>query len=138
MGILSRSNLHHSRRTTTIFMATIAAIGFSVPNVTLAHSTTQGAHSVISAGPCSGPDMPSLWTYEFDHHLKLSGACYTLHGRVYVKVKLNSGTVYFSRWMTAREHPYHTEGWFNVDTNLYSPCNQPVNNGYARVRSGDG
>ncbi|MFF0558327.1 hypothetical protein [Streptomyces sp. NPDC004266] len=131
MGILALSHPRRRRPATAAaatFMA--AAIGLAVPGAASAHATPAGAHTLVSAANCA-PTPPWVSTYAFDGDLKLQGGCFTIGGRVYVMVKLNNGTLYFKRWVTARDHPFLAGGWVNVNTRLHAPC-AGASNGYAR------
>ncbi|MFH9725481.1 hypothetical protein ACH4M4_21325 [Streptomyces sp. NPDC017254] len=70
--------------------------------------------------------------YTFDGKLQVEGGCFTKYGRVYVIVKHNNGTVFFKKWITARDHPSLAGGWINVNTHLRAPCTGIAKNGYAR------
>ncbi|WP_406065902.1 hypothetical protein OG462_40665 [Streptomyces sp. NBC_01077] len=108
-----------------------AAIGLTAPGAASAHATPVSDNAVISGVNCA-PTPPWVSTYAFDGDLKVEGGCFTENGRVYVMVKHNNGTLYFKKWVTARDHPFLAGGWINVNTHLRAPCNGIEKNGYAR------
>ncbi|MCX5232798.1 hypothetical protein ABZY16_04945 [Streptomyces sp. NPDC006553] len=131
MGILAHSNLHSRRyATATMAVAMAAAVSLAAPGATSAHATPARAHGAVSAVNCA-PTPPWVSTYAFDRDLKVEGGCFTIGGRVYIMVKHNNGTVYYKKWVTARDHPFLAGGWINVNTNLHAPCTGAPN-GYAR------
>ncbi|WP_369147523.1 hypothetical protein [Streptomyces sp. R44] len=133
MGILAPSKAHR-RRHVTAATATImaAAVSLAVPGAASARTPAEpaGAHTLVSLVNCA-PTPPWVSTYDFDGDLKIQGGCFTLGRHVFVMVKHNNGTVYFKKWVVAREHPNLAGGWVNVNTNLHAPCYGP-HNGYAR------
>ncbi|MGW8763035.1 hypothetical protein ACWGN5_11120 [Streptomyces sp. NPDC055815] len=131
MGILAHSNLR-SRRHATVGMAAVvaAAISLAVPGATSAHAAPAGAPDAPSLVNC-GTTLPWLSPYTFDGHLKLNGGCFTLGRHVFLMVKHNNGTIFFKKWVFAKENPSLAGGWVNTDTGLKAPCAGP-SNGYAR------
>ncbi|WP_329274606.1 hypothetical protein [Streptomyces sp. NBC_00691] len=133
MGILAHSTLGN-RRLATATMATVmaAAISLTAPGIASAQAKSVSHHAVIAGVNCA-PTPPWVSTYAFDGDLKVEGGCFTENGQVYVTVKHNNGTVYFKKWVTARDHPSLAGGWINVNTNLRAPCTGTAKNGYARA-----
>ncbi|WP_285550658.1 hypothetical protein [Actinoplanes regularis] len=86
-----------------------------------------GTVTVLRAG-----DSPFLFSYGYNSHLKIAGGYFTDGGKVYVVVKLNSGTKKFSKNVTAHTHPITPGGAIYVETTVASPCGAG-NNGYARA-----
>ncbi|MEW2514754.1 hypothetical protein [Streptomyces sp. NPDC046870] len=131
MSILVHSN-PRSRRcaTAAVTAAVAAAVNLAAPGATSAHATPARAHHAVSLVNCA-PTPPWVSTYAFNGDLKIQGGCFTLGRHVYVMVKHNNGTVYFKKWVVAREHPFLAGGWINVNTNLHAPCGG-ASNGYVR------
>lgn len=133
MNILAQSNLRRSRMVTAAMATAMgAALCLAAPGATSAHATPKASHTAVTQVNCA-PTPPWVSTYTFANHLKVEGGCFTENGRVYVTVKHNNGTVYFKRWVTARDHPFLAGGWINVDTLLRGPCTGTPKNGYARA-----
>ncbi|MGW0119969.1 hypothetical protein [Streptomyces sp. NPDC003327] len=134
MGTLVRSSPRRRRRTTAAVATALltSAIGLTAPGAASAQAAPAGGPTTVSGVDCA-PTPPWVSTYEFNKQLKVEGGCFTMNGRVYVTVKLNNGTVYFKKWVTARDHPYLAGGWINVNTFLRAPCTGTPNNGYVRA-----
>jgi len=77
-------------------------------------------------------DLPFLFSYEFNHHLKIGGGNFTDGGKVYLVVKLNGGTIKFKTNVIAHPHPITPGGTIYEETTVAAPC-APNNNGYAQA-----
>ncbi|MGW2098720.1 hypothetical protein ACWCPX_13640 [Streptomyces olivaceoviridis] len=75
--------------------------------------------------------QPYLFSYEYNNHLSLGGGNFTVGGRVYVLVKLNSGAKHYGKWVVARPGQHNPGGTFHVEANIPYSC-PPGKNGYAR------
>lgn len=64
--------------------------------------------------------------------MNTAGGYFTVGGKVYLVVKLNNGTVKFSRNVIAHTHPVTPGGAIYVETTAAAPC-PPGKNGYAQA-----
>ncbi|WP_328623066.1 hypothetical protein [Streptomyces sp. NBC_00354] len=75
--------------------------------------------------------QPYVFSYPYNNHLSLGGGNFTVGGRVYMVVKLNSGATHSGKWVVARLGQHNPGGTFHVETNISASC-PPAKNGYAQ------
>ncbi|MCQ0022865.1 hypothetical protein M4914_07805 [Streptomyces somaliensis DSM 40738] len=121
-------------RRITVGIAGTALIGAVLAPPALAGPTptTTGAAGVATA-PVQQPKgaQPYVFSYGYNNHLSLGGGNFTVGGRVYVVVKLNSGATHYGKWVVARLGQHNPGGTFHVETHIPYHC-PPGKNGYAR------
>ncbi|MEV8533695.1 hypothetical protein [Streptomyces sp. NPDC051211] len=88
------------------------------------------APQALAADQLKAP-RPYVFNYDWNNHLSLGGGHFTVGGRVYVDVKLNSGATHFRKWVTARPGQRNPGGTFHIETNIPASC-PGDKNGYAR------
>ena len=110
-----------------VLVAAGLTAGMAVPAMASGRTTTAaGAQSAVDRAA----DLPFLFNYVFNRHLKIGGGNFTDGGRVYLAVKLNSGSVMFKTDAIAQTHPITPGGAIYVETTVAAPC-ASSNNGYA-------
>ncbi|MEU2393712.1 hypothetical protein [Streptomyces sp. NPDC007369] len=125
MRILSPATSRFTRRI-TIGLAGAAVTGLALAPSALATPAPAagGAHQLKAP-------QPYVFSYGYNSHLSLGGGNFTVGGRVYVVVKLNSGATHYGKWVVARPGQRNPGGTFHVETNIPYSC-PPGKNAYAR------
>lgn len=124
MRTFSRSTSRCTRRI-TIGVAGAALIGLGMASPAPAAPAPDTA-----AHPYKAP-QPYVFSYGYNNHLSLGGGNFTVGGRVYVTVNLNSGATHYGKWVVARPGQRNPGGTFHVETRNPYHC-PPGKNGYAR------
>lgn len=122
----------HSRRI-TVGVAGAALVGVTLAPPALAGPATPAKAAEAAAAPAQQPRgaQPYVFSYGYNNHLSLGGGNFTVGGRVYVVVKLNSGATHYGKWVVARLGQRNPGGTFHVETHIPYHC-PPGKNGYAR------
>ncbi|GGT03522.1 MULTISPECIES: hypothetical protein [Streptomyces] len=130
MRTLSRSTSRCTRRVTIgVAGAALIGLGLAPPALAAPAPGTSPART-LSAHPYKAP-QPYVFSYGYNGHLSLGGGNFTVGGRVYVVVKLNSGATHYGKWVVARPGQRNPGGTFHVETRIPYQC-PPGKNGFAR------
>jgi hypothetical protein len=113
------------------FLPAVVLVAAGLPAVPASAAPAPAEHTARSTVR-QVEDSSFLFSYTFNGHLKVAGGNFTIGGEVYLAVKLNDGTVWFSTHVIAQPHSITPGGTLYVETTIAAPC-APGDNGYARA-----